>query len=151
MRVFPLGVGPAFARRFFNTNLIVELDDSDFLLVDCGITASRSLDTIGMSVLDVNTLFVSHLRADHIGGIEELAPKAKLVRDAKVALYVQEQLVDALCSFNNAQRVHETIRTCWRIATCSTSCTSFITRITLTGTGQRCCQLRSVSVGDLWI
>jgi glyoxylase-like metal-dependent hydrolase (beta-lactamase superfamily II) len=96
MRVYPIGVGTAFARRFFNTNLMVEFDASDFLLVDCGTTASRSLDTIGISVLDVRNLFVSHLHADHIGGIEELALKAKLQRCAKIALYVQEQLVDGL-------------------------------------------------------
>jgi ribonuclease BN (tRNA processing enzyme) len=94
MRVFPIGVGTAFGRRLFNTNLIVEFDSHNFLLVDCGITASRSLETIGKSVLAVENLFVSHLHADHIGGIEELALKAKLILNRKINLYIHEQLVE---------------------------------------------------------
>lgn len=96
MRVFPIGVGTAFGRRYFNSNLIIEFDSTQFLLVDCGITASRSLETIGMSVLDVENLFVSHLHADHIGGIEELALKSKLILGRKINLFVNERLVDDL-------------------------------------------------------
>jgi glyoxylase-like metal-dependent hydrolase (beta-lactamase superfamily II) len=96
MRVFPIGVGTAFGRRFHNTNLIIEFDSGASLLVDCGITASRSLESLGMSPLEVRNLFVSHLHADHIGGIEELALKNKLIRRNKVNLYVHERLVDRL-------------------------------------------------------
>ena len=96
MRVFPIGVGTAFGRRFFNSNLIVEFDSQEFLLVDCGMTASRSLETIGLSVLDVKNLFVSHLHADHIGGIEELTLKNKLLSDSKTNLYINERLIDGL-------------------------------------------------------
>jgi ribonuclease BN (tRNA processing enzyme) len=95
MRVFPIGVGTAFGRRLFNTNLVFEFDSSAFLLVDCGITASRSLETIGMSVLDVENLFISHLHADHIGGIEELALKNKLILDKTINLFINEKLVDS--------------------------------------------------------
>lgn len=96
MRVFPIGVGTAFGRRFFNSNVIIELDSGEFLLVDCGLTASRSLETIGMSILDVDHLFISHLHADHIGGIEELALKRKLILNKKVNLHINAKLVDSL-------------------------------------------------------
>jgi glyoxylase-like metal-dependent hydrolase (beta-lactamase superfamily II) len=95
MRVYPIGVGTAFGRRFFNTNFVIEFGNGDFLLVDCGITASRSLEMIGMSVLDVKNLFVSHLHADHIGGVEELALKNKLIMGRKTNLYINGQLVDS--------------------------------------------------------
>lgn len=94
MRVFPIGVGTAFGRRFFNSNYVVELDNEEVLLVDCGMTASKSLEVIGMSVLNIRHLFISHLHADHIGGIEELALKNKLIRDNKVNLYINEELID---------------------------------------------------------
>jgi hydroxyacylglutathione hydrolase len=95
MKVVPIGVGTAFGRRFFNTNLMFEFDNGEFLLVDCGITASHSLETIGRSVLDVENLFISHLHADHVGGVEELALKAKLVQRRKVNLYINRKLVDS--------------------------------------------------------
>jgi glyoxylase-like metal-dependent hydrolase (beta-lactamase superfamily II) len=75
--------------------LIIEFDSGEFLLVDCGITASRSLETIGLSVLDVKNLFVSHLHADHIGGIEELALKTKLITGRRINLFVNDELVDS--------------------------------------------------------
>lgn len=96
MRVFPIGVGTAFGRQLFNTNFIIEFDSSEFLLIDCGTTASRSLETIGMSILDVRNLFVSHLHADHIGGIEELALKSKLIAGRKINLFIHETLIDGL-------------------------------------------------------
>jgi ribonuclease BN (tRNA processing enzyme) len=95
MQVLPIGVGTAFGRRLFNTNLIFEFDSGDFMLVDCGITASRSLETIGRSVLDVENLFISHLHADHIGGVEELALKAKLIKRRKINLHINRKLVDS--------------------------------------------------------
>ena len=94
MQVVPIGVGTAFGRRLSNTNLIIEFDSGDFLLVDCGITASRSLEVIGRSVLDVENLFISHLHADHIGGVEELALKAKLIKGRKINLHINRKLVD---------------------------------------------------------
>jgi glyoxylase-like metal-dependent hydrolase (beta-lactamase superfamily II) len=94
MRAFPIGVGTAFGRRFFNTNFIVEFDSKEFLLIDCGFTASKSLETIGMSILDVDHLFVSHLHADHIGGIEELALKKRLILGRKINLYIHRNLVE---------------------------------------------------------
>jgi len=95
MQVVPIGVGTAFGRRLFNTNLILEFDSGEFLLIDCGITASRSLETIGCSVLDVENLFISHLHADHIGGVEELALKAKLIKGRKINLHINRKLVDS--------------------------------------------------------
>jgi hypothetical protein len=32
---FPIGVGTAFARRFFNANFIIEFGSQEFLLVGC--------------------------------------------------------------------------------------------------------------------
>ncbi len=94
MRVFPIGVGTAFGRRFFNSNYVVEFDSKAVLLVDCGMTASQSLETIGVSALDISHLFISHLHADHIGGIEELALKNRLIRGNKINLYINEELID---------------------------------------------------------
>ncbi len=90
-----LGVGSAFAKRNYQSNALVELwsrspgIDSvpqETLLIDFGTTGPRSLhvlkDLSTHAYLDVegqtdyraiDRVFVTHLHADHVGGIEELA------------------------------------------------------------------------------
>jgi len=93
-----LGVGSAFAKRNYNSNLLIEhwhggRDGSDeqeapddALLVDFGVTGPLALHQLSQrpeyAYLDangqidygrINYLLVTHQHADHIGGIEELA------------------------------------------------------------------------------
>lgn len=90
-----LGVGAAFAKRNFHSNVLIEAwsarpetqtSPDDTLLVDFGATGPLALHHLrqkpGFSYLDdggrinypaVKRIFVSHLHSDHIGGLEELA------------------------------------------------------------------------------
>lgn len=71
-----LGVGAAFANTMFQSNFFI-VKGSTHVLVDLGSRASIALDEAGLSVLDVENLLATHSHADHVGGIEEWALKAR--------------------------------------------------------------------------
>ncbi len=90
-----LGVGSAFAKRNYQSNLLIEAWESgpehqavpdDTLLVDYGTTGPRALHELmqqpGFEYLNCNgtinypairRVFITHQHADHIGGLEEMA------------------------------------------------------------------------------
>lgn len=70
LEVFFIGVGSAFARRNFQTNLLIIKGDQH-VMIDFGMTAPRALEeTSGLDVMDLNTFLITHSHADHIGGLE---------------------------------------------------------------------------------
>lgn len=72
MKVTPLGCGSAFTMKDFQTNILIE-HEGKRLLVDAGTDIRFSLAKQGLSYKDINAAYVSHLHADHIGGLEYLA------------------------------------------------------------------------------
>ncbi len=90
-----LGVGSAFAKRNFQSNALIELwsqspgigdAPKETLLIDFGTTGPRSFDTLKnlsthaylgadgqINYRAINRVFITHLHADHIGGLEELS------------------------------------------------------------------------------
>lgn len=75
MKLKFLGVGSAFAPLTLGqSNMILTSDSGKILMVDCGMTAPYIFkDELKLNVQDIDALYVSHLHADHIGGIEWLA------------------------------------------------------------------------------
>ncbi len=90
-----LGTGSAFAKTYYNTNALFYTDQHT-LLLDCGLTAPRSLYKLDKSIDDIDALLISHIHADHIGGMEEFAFRMKYTFGRKPLLFVPEPLVDAL-------------------------------------------------------
>lgn len=73
-----IGVGSAFAGpELGNSNMVIESDDGKLLLIDCGFRAQDMLqEAYGIGNADVGRIdgvYISHLHADHIGGLEWLA------------------------------------------------------------------------------
>lgn len=70
LEVFFIGVGSAFARRHFQTNLLI-VKGNQHVMVDFGMTAPHALEaTAGLEVTDLNMFLITHSHADHIGGLE---------------------------------------------------------------------------------
>ena len=73
-----IGVGSAFAAaEMGNSNMVVESDTGKKLLIDCGFRVQdmlRNAYGIGNAqVGEIDGVYISHLHADHIGGMEWLA------------------------------------------------------------------------------
>ena len=72
LSLFFVGVGSAFTKRNYQTNLFI-IKGEDHILVDCGTKCPQALYELGLSVTDIENLLITHSHADHIGGLEEVA------------------------------------------------------------------------------
>ncbi len=92
VRLQMVGTGSAFAKAYFNNSALVF--DGDFaLMIDFGFTAPYSLHRIGFPLDRINGVLITHLHADHIGGLEELSFQMKYVYRKKLKLLVPEDLM----------------------------------------------------------
>lgn len=76
MKILFLGVGSAFCPPdLYQSNLMLFSDNGsgNTLLLDCGGDIRFSLAEHGMNSCDLKNIYVSHLHADHIGGLEYVA------------------------------------------------------------------------------
>lgn len=75
MKLIFLGTGSAFTvgEGNYHSNIILESDTGKHLLIDCGSDARFSLFDQNYSHTDIDALYISHLHADHVGGLEWLA------------------------------------------------------------------------------
>jgi ribonuclease BN (tRNA processing enzyme) len=75
-----LGSGSAwvFAEENFQSNILISKEVDGYernFLYDAGTTISESLEYHKIKPQDIDTLFISHLHADHSGGVEDLGFK----------------------------------------------------------------------------
>lgn len=90
-----LGTGSAFAKNYFNNNALL-LGSGYNLLIDCGITAPLAMHELGRSFEEIDAVLITHLHADHVGGLEELALTLRHKTGRKMTLLLAEALVDPL-------------------------------------------------------
>jgi ribonuclease BN (tRNA processing enzyme) len=93
-----LGSGAAFTIENYHSNILLTTE-SGRLLIDCGTDIRRSLALQGLTYNDISDVYISHLHADHAGGLEWLgfthynnhASEAK-----RPNLYISKKLVTPL-------------------------------------------------------
>lgn len=90
-----IGTGNAFAKKYFNNNALLRAGEFT-LLIDCGITAPMALHQLNVRLDDIDALLITHLHADHAGGLEELAFRMRFVHRRRPLLYIAETLVEPL-------------------------------------------------------
>jgi len=97
LKVKMIGTGSAFSKRFGNTSALVEFPSGYNLLLDCGHTVPKGLHDLNISLQDIDGIFISHLHADHVGGLEEVALYNKFVLGGrKMDLFVPLSLMKSL-------------------------------------------------------
>ncbi len=87
--LFFLGVGSAFTKRQYQTNLLI-VKGEDHVLVDCGTKCTQSLYELGMPVTDIRNFLITHSHADHIGGLEEVSLLGRYVTKRKPVMIINE-------------------------------------------------------------
>lgn len=75
-----LGSGSAFVlgKENYQSNIVISRNSPDGaknFLYDCGTTIADSLDASNLEPQDLDSIYISHLHADHAGGVEYIAFK----------------------------------------------------------------------------
>ena len=99
MQLMFLGSGAAFcvAADNFQSNILLTSASGRRLLIDCGTDIRFSLAALGMSYRDVNDIYISHLHADHVGGMEFMGFACKFDPGCgKPGLYISDSIKDDL-------------------------------------------------------
>lgn len=84
---FWLGVGSAFSKLHYQTNLLIIKGD-DHIMIDCGTKAPQALYELGVPTTDVRNFLITHSHADHIGGLEEVMLLNRYVRREKPTIVI---------------------------------------------------------------
>ncbi len=100
MKLIFLGTGSAFTLEHYQSNMLVEAPEG-LLLIDCGGDARHSLAKQSLTALDITDVYISHLHADHIGGLEWLGIVSYFARtrndpSLKPRLHIRRTLMEDL-------------------------------------------------------
>ena len=89
LELFFIGVGSAFSKRLYQTNLLV-IKGEDHLLIDCGTRCPQAFHKLGIPISEVDNLLITHSHADHIGGLEEVALLGRYSKKRKPRMIINE-------------------------------------------------------------
>lgn len=101
MRLLFLGSGSAYTvgTDNFQSNMLLSAGGDRRLLIDCGSDIRWSLARQGLSHRDITDIYISHLHADHIGGLECIAFQTRFDPTCRrPRLYLEQSLIDPLWS-----------------------------------------------------
>jgi len=77
MKITFIGAGSAFNKKDFQSNMLIEGESGKKLLLDCGNYATIAMQDMGIHgdnfADEIDAIYISHVHADHIGGLEEIA------------------------------------------------------------------------------
>ncbi|MFZ2316029.1 MAG: MBL fold metallo-hydrolase [Gammaproteobacteria bacterium] len=100
MKLIFIGAGSAFTSHCGNYNsnmLLIDEENNEKLLIDCGSDARHALTDLGYCYKDISSVYISHLHADHAGGLEWLALTTKFDPSAdRPSLYANRSIIKNL-------------------------------------------------------
>ena len=107
LSLFWLGVGSAFSKELYQTNLLI-IKGKDHLLIDCASRCPTAFHEYGLPVSNIRNVLITHSHADHIGGLEEIALSNRYVVKKKPTMIITEEYEELLwdyslrggCAFN---------------------------------------------------
>ncbi len=98
MRLTFLGVSSALTAGYknFNSNMLFTSKSGKNLLIDCGYDIKHSLFEQNMSYSDIDAVYISHLHADHVGGLEWLGFSKYFIDKNIPKLFISHKIKDKL-------------------------------------------------------
>ncbi|KTD08495.1 MBL fold metallo-hydrolase [Legionella jamestowniensis] len=98
MKLLFLGVASALTVGLnkFQSNMVLETKAGQRLLIDCGSDIRHSLIMQGYRYSDIHAVYISHLHADHTGGLEWLGFSKYFLEKERPALYISPDQKNAL-------------------------------------------------------
>jgi ribonuclease BN (tRNA processing enzyme) len=106
MKIKFIGVGSAFTTfRYYQSNMLILARSGKKMLVDCGSDARFALSECNIHNLnlceEIDAVYISHLHADHIGGMEWLAFNTYFSPNrVRPKLFMEARLMDEM--WNNS-------------------------------------------------
>ena len=109
-----LGSGDAFGSGGrFQTCILIESDDTGFLL-DCGASALIAMKQFGVSLLYIDSIFITHLHGDHFGGIPFFILDSQLISRRSEPLMIagppglEERIINAMeINYHGSSKVRQ--------------------------------------------
>ena len=89
LSLFFVGVGSAFSKRHYQTNLLI-VKGNDHLMVDMGTKTPQAFYELGTPITSLKNYFVTHSHADHVGGLEEVMLMSRYMSRTKPNIYITE-------------------------------------------------------------
>jgi ribonuclease BN (tRNA processing enzyme) len=90
MQLIFLGVNAALTvgPKTFHANMLVQSSSAANLLIDCSGDIRHSLYELGYSHYAIDAVYISHLHADHVGGLEWLGFSKYFIEKKSLPLYI---------------------------------------------------------------
>jgi len=95
LSLFFVGVGSAFSKKHYQTNLLI-IKGQDHIMIDCGSKTPQALYELDLSVTDIKNFLITHLHADHIGGLEEVMLLGRFVHGEKPTIVINKKFQQLL-------------------------------------------------------
>lgn len=103
MKLIFLGSSSAFCigNNNYQSNMLLTNERGNNLLIDCGTDIRHSLHEQGYSYKDISDVYISHMHADHMGGLEWLGFTSKFdPQKDKPTLHISDKIIEPL--WNNS-------------------------------------------------
>jgi ribonuclease BN (tRNA processing enzyme) len=94
MTITFIGSGGAFTPAYGNNSALLQFDGTN-LLLDCGYTTPSRLGKMGLKENMIDNIWISHMHADHVGGLEEVAFK-NYFQGRRINLFVSQDVYQDL-------------------------------------------------------
>lgn len=90
-----IGCGHSESFDHFNNNALLRTPRGN-LLIDAGYTIKPALHAQGLTIKDINAVFITHVHGDHVFGLERLAYESLFRYGTRIDLYYHESLYNEL-------------------------------------------------------